>query len=173
MIVKWWLCSCRKQLKMYDLGQICSACSCHVLVYWASHSQKPNDFGGFYAHGCVSYCVNLQQLNVSMPNPLSRASSIRRMSVTDADWKGEGSGQDVNRGLFDNFDDSNLEYDELDGIAPLPLHILLSASDPSSVEREKTSEMQQVTRFMMKIVKSSLYHKDWIVHKKEMSSNLR
>lgn len=87
---------------------------------------------------------DLQQLNVSIPNPLSRASSIRKMSLTSGDLKMEGSGQDATRGPSDTFDDSNLEYDELDGIPPLPLHILLSAGDPSSVTKEKISEILQV-----------------------------
>ncbi|KAM3726028.1 DmX-like protein [Dirofilaria immitis] len=85
---------------------------------------------------------SLKQLNVSIPNPLSRASSIRRMSFTTGDLKMETSGQEVTRGFPDTVDDSNLEYDELDGIPPLPLHILLSAGDPFSATREKTSEIQ-------------------------------
>lgn len=56
----------------------------------------------------------------------------------------EGSGQDATRGLSDTFDDSNLEYDELDGIPPLPLYLLLSAGDPFSVAKVKTSEIPQV-----------------------------
>ncbi|VDK86479.1 unnamed protein product [Onchocerca ochengi] len=83
---------------------------------------------------------SLKQLNVSKPNPLSRASSLRRLSLSSGDL--EDSGQDITRGLSDAFDDSNLEYDELDGIPPLPLHILLSAGDPFSVAKEKTSEIQ-------------------------------
>ncbi|VDO29703.1 unnamed protein product [Onchocerca flexuosa] len=85
---------------------------------------------------------SLKQLNVSIPNPLSRASSMRRLSLSSGDLKMEGSGHDVTRGLSDTFDDSNLEYDELDGIPPLPLHILLSAGDPFSVAKEKASEIQ-------------------------------
>ncbi|VDM12370.1 unnamed protein product [Wuchereria bancrofti] len=86
---------------------------------------------------------SLKQLNVSIPNPLSRASSIRKMSLTSGDLKIEGSRQDATRGLSDIFDDSNLEYDELDGIPPLPLYLLLSAGDPFSVAKEKTSEILQ------------------------------
>ncbi|VDN42604.1 unnamed protein product [Gongylonema pulchrum] len=86
--------------------------------------------------------MSLKQLNVSMPNPLSRASSIRRMSVAEGDCRAENLGQDSTRGLFDNFDDSSLEYDELDGIAPLSLHVLLAVSNPSSLE-EKTVDPQQ------------------------------
>lgn len=56
----------------------------------------------------------------------------------------EGSGQATIRGLSDTFDDSNLEYDELDGIPPLPLHILISAGDPFSMAKEKASEIPQV-----------------------------
>ncbi|KAL3982356.1 RAVE protein 1 C terminal family protein [Acanthocheilonema viteae] len=86
---------------------------------------------------------SLKQLNVSIPNPLSRASSMRKMSLTSGDLKMEDLGQDATRGLSDTFDDSNLEYDELDGIPPLPLHILISAGDPFSVAKEKASEISQ------------------------------
>lgn len=68
---------------------------------------------------------------MSIPNPLSRAASIRRMSVSDANEAGYGqsnlSSQEANRGLTDAFDDANPEYDELDGIAPLPLYLLMAA----------------------------------------------
>ncbi|KAK6110658.1 RAVE protein 1 C terminal family protein [Brugia pahangi] len=86
---------------------------------------------------------SLKQLHISIANPLSRASSIRKMSLTSGDLKMEGSGQDATRGLSDTFDDSNLEYDELDGIPPLPLYLLLSAGDPFSVAKVKTSEIPQ------------------------------
>uniref|UniRef100_A0A0R3RIQ7 Rav1p_C domain-containing protein n=1 Tax=Elaeophora elaphi TaxID=1147741 RepID=A0A0R3RIQ7_9BILA len=86
---------------------------------------------------------SLKQLNVSIPNPLSRASSLRKLSLTGGDLKMESSGQDTARGLSDTFDDSNLEYDELGGIPPLPLHILLFVGDQFSVAKEKASEMPQ------------------------------
>ncbi|CAG9539942.1 unnamed protein product [Cercopithifilaria johnstoni] len=86
---------------------------------------------------------SLKQLNVSIPNPLSRASSIRKVSLTGGDLKMESSEQDAVRGLSDTFDDSNLEYNELDGIPPIPLHILISAGDPFSMAKEKASEMPQ------------------------------
>uniref|UniRef100_A0A915PHM0 RAVE complex protein Rav1 C-terminal domain-containing protein n=1 Tax=Setaria digitata TaxID=48799 RepID=A0A915PHM0_9BILA len=82
---------------------------------------------------------SLKQLNVSMPDPLSRVSSIRKMSLADGDL----SGQNVTRGFFDISDDLNIEYDELDGIPPLPLHILLSAGDSFSVVKGKSCEIQQ------------------------------
>ncbi|VDN05634.1 unnamed protein product [Thelazia callipaeda] len=85
----------------------------------------------------------LKQLNVSISNPLSRASSVRKMSLTDADLKMEGSGQDIARGLCDTFDDSNLEYEELGGIPPLSLHTLLFPCDSSSIDKEKVSEKVQ------------------------------
>ncbi|EJD75711.1 hypothetical protein LOAG_17206 [Loa loa] len=86
---------------------------------------------------------SLKQLNVSIPNPLSRASSMRKMSLTGGDLKMESSGQDAMEGLTDTFDDSNLECDELDGIPLLPLHVLLSVGDPFSMAREKASEIPQ------------------------------
>ncbi|VDM92434.1 unnamed protein product, partial [Litomosoides sigmodontis] len=65
------------------------------------------------------------------------------MSLTGGELNTEDLGQDAARGPFDTFDDSNLEYDELDGIPPLPLHVLISAGDPFSVAKEKATEIPQ------------------------------
>uniref|UniRef100_A0A9J2PHZ4 RAVE complex protein Rav1 C-terminal domain-containing protein n=1 Tax=Ascaris lumbricoides TaxID=6252 RepID=A0A9J2PHZ4_ASCLU len=80
----------------------------------------------------------LKQSNVSIPNPLSRAASIRKMSVTEPNDASNvstlGQNMDVSRGLSDTFDDANPEYDELDGIAPLPLYLLMSADNATDNE---------------------------------------
>uniref|UniRef100_A0A914ZRW3 RAVE complex protein Rav1 C-terminal domain-containing protein n=1 Tax=Parascaris univalens TaxID=6257 RepID=A0A914ZRW3_PARUN len=80
----------------------------------------------------------LKQSNVSIPNPLSRAASIRKMSVTEPSDASNvstlGQNVDISRGLSDTFDDANPEYDELDGIAPLPLYLLMSADNATDNE---------------------------------------
>ncbi|VDM39617.1 unnamed protein product [Toxocara canis] len=80
----------------------------------------------------------LKQSNVSIPNLLSRAASIRKMSVSEPNDSSAvgvpGQIVDVSRGLSDTFDDANPEYDELDGIAPLPLYLLMSADNASESE---------------------------------------
>lgn len=82
---------------------------------------------------------------------------MRKMSLTSGELNTDDIGQDAARGVFDTFDDSNLEYDELDGIPPLPLHVLISAGDPFSVAKEKSSEIPQVICSSRHVFCSLLY----------------
>ncbi|VDK43174.1 unnamed protein product [Anisakis simplex] len=97
----------------------------------------------------------LKQSNVSIPNPLSRAASLRRMSVSDApatDSTQSNASQNaetsrsatVTMSDLHQFDDvNNLEYEELDGIAPLPLYLLMSADNASAEANEDDPQMAE------------------------------
>lgn len=74
----------------------------------------------------------LQQRNVSMPNPLARAASIRRMSTVDMEQDtGDATGEAPKMA----FPLEEPEYDEIDDIAPLPLHALLAADSQQNVDK--------------------------------------
>uniref|UniRef100_A0A158R4B7 WD_REPEATS_REGION domain-containing protein n=1 Tax=Syphacia muris TaxID=451379 RepID=A0A158R4B7_9BILA len=93
----------------------------------------------------VIHC--LKQSNVLIPNSLSRAASLRRMSVCDpmdsADSPLQQNQDAASRALADTFDDTNPEYDELDGIAPLPLDLLMAADHETTViDGEKAGNVE-------------------------------
>lgn len=84
---------------------------------------------------------------------MSRAASIRKMSVTEPNDASNvstlGQNMDVSRGLSDTFDDANPEYDELDGIAPLPLYLLMSADNATDNEEgQKAANLDDEVTFM-------------------------
>uniref|UniRef100_A0A914RCU4 Uncharacterized protein n=1 Tax=Parascaris equorum TaxID=6256 RepID=A0A914RCU4_PAREQ len=65
--------------------------------------------------------ILLHVLNCLKPSDASNVSTL-------------GQNVDISRGLSDTFDDANPEYDELDGIAPLPLYLLMSADNATDNE---------------------------------------
>jgi hypothetical protein len=78
----------------------------------------------------------LRQQQVTMKNPLSRAASIRRFNTsfsaddsTNFQESGTSTGLNKQRSVIE---DTDLEYQELDGIPPLPLHVLVSVDNATS-----------------------------------------
>ncbi|KAI6235649.1 hypothetical protein M3Y95_00074000 [Aphelenchoides besseyi] len=84
----------------------------------------------------------LRQHQVAMRNPLSRAASVRRFnnSTNTEDGLGEsqtGGGMNKQRSVLE---DDDLEYQELDGIPPLPLYVLMEM-DKSGTGNEKPANI--------------------------------
>ncbi|EPB75130.1 hypothetical protein ANCCEY_05799 [Ancylostoma ceylanicum] len=79
----------------------------------------------------------LKQRQVSMHNPLSRAASMRRMSTVDGMEDGTSEGC-ATRSI--NFDEDSPDYYEIDDIAPLPLHALVTADTDRTTESGEKAE---------------------------------
>uniref|UniRef100_A0AC35TZX5 WD_REPEATS_REGION domain-containing protein n=1 Tax=Rhabditophanes sp. KR3021 TaxID=114890 RepID=A0AC35TZX5_9BILA len=83
---------------------------------------------------------SLKKRNVSMPNPLCRAASLRKMTSVEArkmtfPQSGTSFEEDERKKSIINFglENETLDYEELDGIAPIPLYVLFSADECSGM----------------------------------------
>ncbi|KAK6760766.1 hypothetical protein RB195_022003 [Necator americanus] len=79
----------------------------------------------------------LKRRQVSVHNPLSRAASIRRMSTVDSVDEGDTEGYPT-RPM--NFEEDSPDYYEIDDIAPLPLHALVTADIERNAENGEKAE---------------------------------
>ncbi|ETN78849.1 hypothetical protein NECAME_10074, partial [Necator americanus] len=79
----------------------------------------------------------LKRRQVSVHNPLSRAASIRRMSTVDGVDEGDTEGYPT-RPM--NFEEDSPDYYEIDDIAPLPLHALVTADIERNAENGEKAE---------------------------------
>ncbi|PAV73995.1 hypothetical protein WR25_00482 [Diploscapter pachys] len=87
---------------------------------------------------------SLKDRKVSVHNPLSRASSIRRMSTVDGADEVQVNGmvqsKQDNKSII-NMDEESPDYDEIDDIPPLQLHLLMAADSSDSGLGERAEEV--------------------------------
>lgn len=79
----------------------------------------------------------LKKRYLSTSNPLQRAASIRRVQSTDEPESGDGPAR--KKSINVTFEDEGAEYDEVQGISPLPLYALLDADQATKIQDKTLS----------------------------------